>query len=164
LRIFAPDNIRAFARSAGPGWKEARTMNSKRLSAILVFLTGFMFLVTSSLLAQKTGPAYDFANEVKVKGTIVEIKMVPGDFEGVHVMLKTSAETILVHLAPEGFLKMLDFIANKGDSMEVTGCKITGEFGPEILAREVVSGNNSLTLRDKKGVPAWAGMKFTAGN
>jgi hypothetical protein len=139
-------------------------MRSKQLFAILVFLAGSMFLVTSSLFAQKTGPKYDFATEVKIKGTIEEIKMVPGDFEGVHVMLKTSSETILVHLAPEGFLKMLDFIATKGDSMEVTGCKITGDFGPEILAREVVSGNNSLTLRDKKGVPAWAGMKFTSGD
>ena len=139
-------------------------MRSKQLFAILVFLAGSMLLGTSSLLAQKTGPAYDFANEVKVKGTVDEIKMVPGDFEGVHVMLKTSGDTILVHLAPEGFLKMLDFIASKGESMEITGCKITGEFGPEILAREVMSGNNSLTLRDKKGVPAWAGMKFTAGS
>jgi hypothetical protein len=139
-------------------------MKSKRLSAILVLLAGCMLLVTSSLFAQKTGPAYDFSKEVKLKGSIEEIKMVPGDFEGVHVMLKTSSETILIHLAPEGFLKMLDFIATKGDSMEVTGCKITSEFGPEILAREVVSGNNSLTLRDKKGIPAWAGMKFAAGN
>jgi hypothetical protein len=139
-------------------------MKSRRLSAILLFLAGCMVLATSSLFAQKTGPKYDFANEVKLKGTVEEIKMVPGDFEGVHVMLKTSSETILVHLAPEGFLKMLDFIANKGDALEITGCKITGEMGPEVLAREVVSGNNSMTLRDKKGLPAWAGMKFASGN
>jgi hypothetical protein len=121
-----------------------------------------MVLATSSLFAQKTGPAYDFANEVKLKGTVEEVRMVPGNFEGVHVMLKTGTETILVHLAPEGFLKMLEFTVAKGDTLEVTGCKITGEFGPEILARDVVSGNNDLTLRDKKGLPAWAGMKFAA--
>jgi hypothetical protein len=139
-------------------------MKSKRLSAILVFLAGCMVLATSSLLAQKTGPKYDFDNEVKLKGTVEEIKMVPGDFEGVHIMLKTPTETILVHLAPDGFLKMLEFNVAKGDVFEVTGCKITGEFGPEILAREVVSGNSDLTLRDKKGIPAWAGMKFASGN
>jgi hypothetical protein len=137
-------------------------MKSKRLSAILVLLAGCMVLATSSLFAQKTGPAYDFANEVKLKGTVEEVRMVPGNFEGVHVMLKTGTETILVHLAPEGFLKMLEFTVAKGDTLEVTGCKITGEFGPEILARDVVSGNNDLTLRDKKGLPAWAGMKFAA--
>ncbi len=139
-------------------------MKSKRVFAMLVLLVGCMVLMTSSLRAQKTGPKYDFDNEVKLKGTVEEIKMVPGPYEGVHVVLKTANETILVHLAPEGFLKMLEFNVAKGDSFEVTGCKITGEFGPEILAREVVSGNNSLTLRDKKGLPAWAGMKFESGN
>jgi hypothetical protein len=138
-------------------------MKSRRLFAMLLLLTGGMVLMTSSLRAQNTGPKYDFANEVKLKGTIEEIKMVPGPYEGVHVMLKTSTETILVHLAPEGFLKMLEFNVAKGDTLEVTGCKITGEFGPEILAREVISGNNDLTLRDKKGSPAWAGMKFSSG-
>lgn len=136
-------------------------MKSKRLFAMWVLLAGCMALMTSSLFAQKNGPKYDFANEAKVKGTVEEIKTVPGDFEGVHVMLKTGTDTILVHLAPEGFLKMLEFNVAKGDSLEVTGCKITGHMGPEILAREVVSGNNSLTLRDKKGQPAWAGMKFS---
>lgn len=139
-------------------------MKSKRLLVVLAFLAGCMLLAISSASAQNTGPKYDFGNEVKLKGTIDEIKMVPGDFEGVHVLLKTATDTILVHLAPSGFLKMLDFNVNKGDSLEVTGCKITGEFGPEVLAREVVSGNNSLTLRDKKGVPAWAGMKFAGGD
>lgn len=140
-------------------------MKSRHIFAILALLAGCMLLATSSLFAQKTGPAYDFANEVKIKGVVDEIKMVPGPYEGVHVMLKTSTETILVHLAPEGFLKMVDFTVAKGDTLEVTGCKITGEFGPEILAREVVSGSNDMTLRDKKGLPAWAGMKFpSAGN
>jgi hypothetical protein len=139
-------------------------MKSKQLCTILAFLAAFVMMGTSSLLAQKTGPKYDFTNEVKLKGTIDEIKMVPGEFEGVHVMLKTATETILVHLAPGGFLKMLEFNVAKGDALEVTGCKITGEMGPEVLAREVVSGNNSLTLRDKKGSPAWAGMKFASGN
>jgi len=139
-------------------------MKSKRIYAIALLVAASMLLAASSLFAQKNGPAYDTTNEVKLKGTVEEIKMVPGPYEGVHVMLKTSTETILVHLAPEGFLKMLEFNVAKGDTLEVTGCKITGEFGPEILAREVVSGNNDMTLRDKKGAPAWAGMKFAAGD
>lgn len=140
-------------------------MKSKQLCTILALLAAFVLLGNLSLFAQKNGPKYDPTTEVKVKGTIDEIKMVPGEFEGVHIMLKTSSETVFVHLAPEGFLKMLEFDVKKGDTLEVTGCKITGEMGPEILAKEVVSGQNSLTLRDKKGAPAWAGMKFpAAGN
>lgn len=139
-------------------------MKLRQLFAMVMVLTGCMVLATSSLRAQSTGPKYDFTNEVKLKGTVDEVKMVPGDYEGVHVVLKTGTDTILVHLAPSGFLKMLEFNVAKGDTLEVTGCKITGEFGPEILAKEVVSGNNALTLRDKKGTPAWAGMKFASGN
>ena len=139
-------------------------MKSKQLLVMLVLLVGCMVLMTTSLRAQKTGPKYDLGNEVKLKGTVEEIKMVPGPYEGVHVLLKTDTDTVLVHLAPQGFLKMLEFNVAKGDSLEVTGCKITGEAGPEVLAREVVSGNNSVTLRDKKGLPAWTGMKFDAGN
>lgn len=134
-------------------------MKSKPLFAMLVLLLGSLALTAASL-AQNTGPKYDFANEVKLKGTVQELKMVPGPYEGVHVMLKTDTDTILVHLAPDGFLKMLDFTVKVGDSFEVTGCKITGEFGPEILAKDIKAGNNELTLRDKKGVPAWTGMKF----
>ncbi len=134
-------------------------MRSKQVFALLALLV-VSVAVTSSSLAQNTGPKYDATTEVKLKGTVEDIKMVPGAYEGVHVMLKTADETILVHLAPQGFLKMLDFNVQKGDVLEVTGCKITGEFGPEILAKEVVSGNNDITLRDKKGTPAWAGMKF----
>ena len=139
-------------------------MRSKQLCATLAVLAAFVLLATSSLFAQKTGPKYDLTNEVKLKGTIEEIKTVPGEYEGVHVMLKTASDTILVHLAPDAFLKMLEFTVAKGDALEVTGCKITGDMGPEVLAREVVNGNNSLTLRDKKGSPAWAGMKFASGN
>ncbi|ABF39977.1 hypothetical protein Acid345_0974 [Candidatus Koribacter versatilis Ellin345] len=138
-------------------------MKSKQLFATLLLLAGCMTLMTSFALAQSNGPKYDPSTEVTLKGTVQEIKMVPGPYEGVHVMLKTSTDTILVHLAPQGFLKMLDFDVKVGDSVEVTGCKITGEMGPEILSKDVKAGNNEITLRDKKGAPAWAGMKFSSG-
>ncbi len=139
-------------------------MKSKQFFATLLLLVVSMVLMTSSALAQNNGPKYDASTEVTLKGTVQEVKIVPGAYEGVHVMLKTSTDTYLVHLAPQGFLKMLDFNVQVGDSFEVVGCKITGEFGPEILAKDVKAGNNELTLRDKKGAPAWAGMKFDAGN
>ncbi len=139
-------------------------MKSKRFFATLVLLAGCMALMTSFAIAQSNGPKYDASTEVTLKGTVQEVKMVPGAYEGVHVLLKSGNETYLVHLAPQGFLKMLEFDVKVGDSFEVSGCKITGEFGPEILAKVVKAGNNEITLRDKKGSPAWAGMKFDAGN
>ena len=43
-----------------------------------------------------------------------------------------------------------------GDEIEVTGSKVKQDTGTDlILAREVVKGDDILTLRFKDGKPAW---------
>ncbi|HKD85589.1 MAG TPA: hypothetical protein VKB58_12635 [Terriglobales bacterium] len=113
-------------------------------------------------MAQKvkdTGPKYDTANEIKVKGVVEEIREVPGNFEGTHLVVKTETATVLVHVAPASFLKDIDTTFAKGDQVQVTGSKAPGTSGgeEEILAREITVGTNTVTLRDDKGVPVWAG-------
>lgn len=109
--------------------------------------------------ASKTGPKYDASSEVKIKGVVEEIREVPGPFEGLHLVVKTDTKTVLVHVAPGDFLKELDTTFNKGDQIEVVGAKAPDVTEEEILAREITIGNNSLTLRDNKGIPIWAGWK-----
>jgi hypothetical protein len=121
-----------------------------------------VLLVTSTVLwAQKPagarGPKYDIANEIKIKGTVEEIKVVPGPMEGIHLVLKNGTETNLVHVAPEKFLKEMDSEFVKGDQLEVVGCKIKAEDGSdEVLSRQITKNGNELMLRDKKGTPIWA--------
>jgi hypothetical protein len=107
----------------------------------------------------KTGPKYDVANEVKIKGVIEEVREVPGEFEGTHLVVKTETKTVLVHVAPSEFLKEIDTSFNKGDQVQVVGAKAPDSAEEEILAREITDGNNTATLRDDKGVPIWAGWK-----
>ncbi len=130
--------------------------NSKALFAGVIVL-----LVTATALwGQKSaslGPKYNLANETTIKGTVEDLKVVPGAMEGIHLVVKTDTETLLVHVAPEKFLKEMDSQFAKGDQVEVVGSKIKAEDGTdELLARQIVKSGNQLLLRDKKGTPIWA--------
>lgn len=121
-----------------------------------------LILTTQVTLAQKAasaGPKYDASGEVKLKGTVEDIREVPGDYEGTRLLVKTDTGTVLVHVAPEAFLKEIDTTFKKGDEVQVVGAKLAGAPEEEVLAREITVGNNTCTLRDDKGVPVWAGWK-----
>jgi hypothetical protein len=128
-----------------------------------------VLLATTAGLGQKvkdTGPKYVAANEVKIKGVIEDIHEVPGNFEGTHLVVKTDTGTVLVHVAPAAFLKEIDASFAKGDQVQVVGAKAPGTTEEEVLAREITVGTNTITLRDDKGAPAWAGWSpsKSAGN
>ena len=106
-------------------------------------------------------PKYDSSKEVKIKGTIDDIKemtMAKGE-AGVHLMVKTATETIEVRLCPSGYLKDFQIAFSKGQQVEVTGSRLKIEDKDVVLAREVVQGNNTVTLRDKQGAPVWTWLK-----
>lgn len=120
-----------------------------------------LLATTTVLWGQKPagahGPKYNAANEITIKGTVEEIRIVPGMMEGVHLVMKTGTETTLVHVAPEKFLKEMETEYAKGDQLEVVGCKIKAEDGgDEVLSRQITKSGNDLMLRDKKGTPIWA--------
>ncbi len=133
-------------------------MNSKSWSGILVlvFSAALLLPMAWSQGPGKTGPKYDLANEVKVTGTVTEIRVTPGAWEGIHLVVKSSEQTVIVHLAPAEFLKELDCWIKVGDQVEVVGSRAP-DNNDEILAREVTFGNNTMVLRDPKGIPIWAG-------
>jgi hypothetical protein len=109
--------------------------------------------------ASNTGPKYDVANQVKVKGVVDDVRDTPGAFEGTQLVVKTDTATVLVQVAPPEFLKEMDASFKKGDQVEVVGAKYKGPEGDEILAREITIGNNTTTLRDDTGIPVWVGWK-----
>lgn len=136
-------------------------MRSK-LRTKFCFSVFVLLLAVCNGLAQKvkdTGPKYDIANEIKIKGVVEEVREVPGNYEGTHLVVKTETATVLVHIAPAAFLKDMDTTFAKGDQVQVTGSKAPNPAGSqeEILAREITVGTNTVTLRDEKGIPVWAG-------
>lgn len=120
-----------------------------------------MLAVPLALAQKQTGPKYDLANEVKVKGTVDEVKTIgTAEPKETHLVLRTDKGLVEICLCPAKFLTEMDMSFAKGDKLEVTGAKSKeGPDGTEvILAREIVRGDNTLVLRDKTGGPVWTWM------
>jgi hypothetical protein len=113
-------------------------------------------LLTASALAQAP-PKYDPATETKLKGTVEELKFVPpaGAKQVGYLMLKSGSDTIQVFLGPKKFLDDMGANLKTGDAVEVKGSKVKVDGTDQILAREVVKGDDVLTLRFADGKPAW---------
>ena len=125
---------------------------------------------------------YNPANETTVKGTIEEVKTVPGrhGWNGTHLTLRVKNDvtdvhenidkgkvvseettkqgrTVDVHLGPSTFLKDKGISFSKGDQIEVTGATAKLGDSEALIAREVRKGDKTLVLRDTQGFPKWSG-------
>ena len=113
--------------------------------------------------AQSPGPPkgmrmYDPATETTLDGTIESVTQgTRGQMMGTHVTLKTAEGTREVMLGPTQFIASKHFAFAKGESVEVTGSRVTMGGSEYVVAREVVKDGKTLTLRDKAGTPEWAG-------
>ncbi len=132
-------------------------------------LVGTLALVWVSLSAPNvlgqagTGPHpgmrnYDPSTEVTVKGTVSEVQQQAGKqgWQGTHLVLKTDAGELRVHVGPSSYIASQGFAFAKGDNVEVTGSKV--KFGEQeaVLAREIKKDGKVLTLRDAQGIPKWS--------
>jgi hypothetical protein len=139
----------------------------KRISfpGILLIAIAISTLSVASALAQRgmgqgAGRMYDPATETTVKGTVEEVKQIPGQrggASGTHLIVKTDKETLEVHLGPTAFLEKEKFTFAKGDQIQVTGSKVKIGGADALLAREVKKGDKALTLRNAQGIPVWSG-------
>lgn len=102
------------------------------------------------------GPAnYNASAEVTVKGTVEDFKQGPA--QGTHVMLKTSDGTLELVLGPTWYQKEKKYEFAKGDTIDVVGAKSKVDGRDVLLVREIKKGAETMTFRDARGVPMWAG-------
>jgi hypothetical protein len=119
-------------------------------------------LCVTPAIAQKSQepgpPKYDPHTEMKMKGTVEEVKLPPkgSEKEAVHLLAKNGTETADVYLCPKSFLDDMGVSFKKGDEIALTGSKVKQDAADLILAREVVKGTDTLVLRDDKGNPVWS--------
>ena len=131
---------------------------SRKISVLSAFLA---LLLVASLVAQKTPkpspPKYDLHTEVKIKGTIEEVKLPPkgSEKEIVHLLVKNGTDSVDVYLCPKSFFDDMGMDFSKGDEITLTGSRVKQGETDLVLAREVVKGNNTFVLRDAKGDPVW---------
>ncbi len=104
---------------------------------------------------------YDPATETTVKGTVEELKLVPpsGGKPIAYLMTKTGPDkerdTVQIFLCPKSFLDQMGIAFKPDEAIEVKGSKVKQGGTDLILAREIVKGGESLTLRFQDGKPAW---------
>lgn len=100
---------------------------------------------------------------VELKGTIVAVeKITPeaGMSTGIHLVVKTERSgNMSAHLGPSWYIDNQDVQFSAGDMVVVKGSKITYNNAPAVIAVSVTKGDQVLTLRDKKGNPAWNGWR-----
>jgi hypothetical protein len=106
------------------------------------------------------GGNYDPATETTFTGTIDSVKNVPGPGRGaggLHLVVTTKSGPVEVELGPASFTESKNVAFAKGDALTVTGSKVKMGDQEVVIAREIKKGDQVLTLRDAKGIPAWAG-------
>ena len=128
-----------------------------RASTLFFFTLCFLPIFAQKPPAKASGPAYDVNTEVKVKGTVDEVKMVGADpkTKVTRLVLKSGTESNEFSVCPTSFLADMGMSYVKGDELEITGSRVKHGVDQEILVRKIVKGNDTLVLRDEKGKPYW---------
>ncbi len=135
-------------------------MNLKAVGFLVGVTSLAVVLSAGDLLAQGRGsggrgPNYNLATEITVTGTVQDLK--PGPQQGMHVMLKTADATLELALGPSWYQTEKKYEIAKGDQLTVIGAKTTVEGHDVLLVREIKKGSETMTFRDAKGFPMWAG-------
>ena len=105
---------------------------------------------------------YDPRTVETVSGEIASVDPITpmkGMSPGVHLTVKADKETLSVHLGPTWYLENQDVKLAPGDTVEITGSRITFAGQPALIATEVKKGNETLTLRDGAGNPMWSAWR-----
>jgi len=142
-----------------------------RKSPILHFLATaallgevWLLLLSGTLAtAQKTTPneggfpKYDVHSEIKSKGVVDEVKLLPwGSRKDVtQLTVKSGEDKVFVYVCPKPFQEEMGITFSKGDEISITGSKVKLDGSDVILARELVKGTDTLMFRDDKGNPVW---------
>ncbi len=106
------------------------------------------------------GGRYDPQTVATVSGEVISIDRVAygrGRYYGVHLVLKTAAGELSVHLGPSWFVDRQTLKIAPHDAIEVTGSQVTYDGKPALIAAEVKKGNERLRLRTADGFPLWRG-------
>jgi len=114
-------------------------------SVISFAMVGALILLTSFTVTAQMGggrgqgrmmggPLYDTGTEVTINGTVDEVQQItatgaagwscPRGWTGTHLMLKTNAGTLPVHVGPSAYLTGKNFSIAKGDKVTILGSRV----------------------------------------
>lgn len=108
------------------------------------------------------GRLFDPATIETVRGEVTAVDLVnprKGMACGVCLTLRTEAESLTVHLGPEWHISRQEVGLDVHDQVEVTGSRIHFKGEPVIITAKLRKGDETLVLRDARGVPVWSGWR-----
>jgi len=151
-------------------------MRRFRAPAVIVFaicLLSSAVVLTPQAYAQSqaatSAPAvprvYDATKEVVLNGSISEVVGRPkaGLPLGLHLMVSTAQGVVDVHLGPYFGRIATQKGLVPGATIRVTGMTLNFAGGDVFLARVIVVGNETLTIRNQNGIPLRPAPQGTRG-
>lgn len=138
-----------------------RVLVYRALESSFMFVIVLLYCLAG--LAQKASqdasilPKYDLHTEMKTKGTVDEVNLLPlgTKKELTELIIKSGDDKIHIYVCPKTFEEEMGISFSKGDEVSVMGSKVKQEALEVILARELVKGTDTLVFRDGKGNPVW---------
>ncbi len=101
---------------------------------------------------------YDAATETTIRGTVENIQVYarPDMVVTTHATIRTPAgESVTVELAPRSYLAQQQLTLNRGDEVQITGARVQYETDEAMVARQLIKGGRTYTLRSAEGTPQW---------
>jgi hypothetical protein len=108
------------------------------------------------------GRIFDPATVETIRGEVVSVDLITprkGMTSGVHLVVKTEEGPLSVHLGPEWYVSRQETRIETNDTVEVKGSRVVFKGEPAMVAAELKKGDETLVLRDGRGVPVWSGWR-----
>lgn len=131
-----------------------------RKNQIAAVAAAAMVLLSLPLQAFQTEPFYNVDTEIRISGTVEEIKFEPRykDRAPFLVIVVKESEAGLrdtIEVGPSWFFGP---DLHQGEQVEIIGSVIRNEEGMRfVIARELRIGGETLIVRDSRGFPGWRG-------
>jgi len=130
--------------------------------ALVLFFAGNIYSQNGWGPGSNYNRMYDVNTVETIYGSVTSIDQISHGnrmSNGIHLQLNTKSGNITVHLGPSWYIDNQDIQINKNDEITVTGSRVNYEGEMVIIAKELIKGDEVLTLRDDKGYPYWAGWR-----
>ncbi len=131
-------------------------MRALKIMGIVAFAIAVILILGNG--PKQRAPKYSAATEIAVEGSVQEVRQfwcpINGD-QGTHLILKTDAGFIEVHVAPVRYLQGNGVTFSKGDRIEAVGSEIGYEGHDAMIARKITRGDQTFAFRQVDGRPLW---------
>ena len=135
-------------------------------SAAALFAAGSVAVVAAQTPSdgRQGRPMYDPKTEMTIAGSVESVENVagtaargPNGLGGTHLVVKSDKDSFAVHVGPTAYLAEKKITLAKGDKVEILGSRVTIDGKTVLIARQIRKGDETWTLRDASGRPAWSG-------